>query len=578
MKTKYLLFIRNKINRNSSINIVLFFIFLIGFLIRLYKVDLHPPSLLVDEVAIGYNSFSLLETGKDEWNKSFPLIFQSYGDYKPPLYFYLTLINIFLVGLTPFAVRITSVLSGTILILTTYLIVRLVMQKRSVALVSAFLVAFSPWTIMFSRVGIEGNLACAIFSLGILSMLLWLKKDKLKYLVFCALFFSLALYSYHASKIIIPVFSLLIFVLGIYKKRIKEVILFTIIIFLFTTPLLLQVYNGQALIRVQQESLLTIPISNYGDFNESSFNTWPTFLKKIIFYPPLIYLSYIVRNITDNLSIYYLFFDSRGCYPEYCFPGYGFMLSIAAPFFILGFIKILFSRRVEYYFLLFWLLLGLLPSAIMTSPYQPVRSILILPTPMIFVSLGLFVAAKFLSKLCNDKRIIPIFFTVFFLGYFGNFLLWSTAYWKSYAFINSSRLQYGYRELVGFLKNDYQNYDKILITRNNWEPHEFILYWWPWDPKMYHSDKNLKYFFRDETHTWIVVASFDKFEFVSNKYGYSSDTDIVKRGLEIKKANSDAKILLVLQSKNIDLKNNLKYLNKIDFLNGEPAFVLYELN
>jgi len=38
-----------------------------GAFLRLYKIDSNPPALNWDEVSHGYNAFSILRTGADEW-------------------------------------------------------------------------------------------------------------------------------------------------------------------------------------------------------------------------------------------------------------------------------------------------------------------------------------------------------------------------------------------------------------------------------------------------------------------------------------------------------------------------------
>ena len=49
------------------------------------------PALNADEAAIGYNAYSLLQTGRDEHGNSWPIHFQSFNDWKPGLYFYIVL-------------------------------------------------------------------------------------------------------------------------------------------------------------------------------------------------------------------------------------------------------------------------------------------------------------------------------------------------------------------------------------------------------------------------------------------------------------------------------------------------------
>ena len=75
---------------SKTANLLLSVILLFAFLVRFGGVGDYP-SLNSDEAAIGYNAYSLLQTGKDEHGQSWPLHFKSFGDYKPGGYFYLVL-------------------------------------------------------------------------------------------------------------------------------------------------------------------------------------------------------------------------------------------------------------------------------------------------------------------------------------------------------------------------------------------------------------------------------------------------------------------------------------------------------
>jgi len=58
---------------------------IIGIILRFWQLTKYPVSLSMDETAIGYNAYSILKTGKDEWGEFLPLAFKSVGDYKPPV-------------------------------------------------------------------------------------------------------------------------------------------------------------------------------------------------------------------------------------------------------------------------------------------------------------------------------------------------------------------------------------------------------------------------------------------------------------------------------------------------------------
>jgi hypothetical protein len=57
---------------------MLFLIFLLGIFLRVFQID--TLRLTQDEMSIGYNAFSIAETGKDEWGRAYPLAFQAFGD------------------------------------------------------------------------------------------------------------------------------------------------------------------------------------------------------------------------------------------------------------------------------------------------------------------------------------------------------------------------------------------------------------------------------------------------------------------------------------------------------------------
>ena len=78
--------------------VLLVVIIFISFL-YFYKLDSVPSGLYVDEALSGYNAYSIIETGRDEYSKLFPLSFRLFGSYSPPLYTYLTTVSISKFGL-----------------------------------------------------------------------------------------------------------------------------------------------------------------------------------------------------------------------------------------------------------------------------------------------------------------------------------------------------------------------------------------------------------------------------------------------------------------------------------------------
>src|SRR3990167_9133929 len=134
----------------NKIKFLLVGIFLLGTILRFFQLGKTPIGLEWDEVALGYDAYSILKTGKDQYGNFLPLTFRSLDDYKPPLYTYLTAISIWIWGWNDFAVRFTGAFLGTLAVLTTYGMMYMLFNKKSLDILSAFFLSISPWHILFS--------------------------------------------------------------------------------------------------------------------------------------------------------------------------------------------------------------------------------------------------------------------------------------------------------------------------------------------------------------------------------------------------------------------------------------------
>ena len=103
-----------KTNKDVLTKAVFWIVIVLAILIRVVNLSSVPPHLTPDEAALGYNAYSILKTGRDEHGAFLPIVFKSFGDYKPGLYVYLTVPFVGLMGLNEFSVRFPSALMGTI--------------------------------------------------------------------------------------------------------------------------------------------------------------------------------------------------------------------------------------------------------------------------------------------------------------------------------------------------------------------------------------------------------------------------------------------------------------------------------
>src|SRR5260221_3091030 len=98
-------------------------IVLLGFLLRALSISNHPVGFTPDEASFGYDAYSILKTGRDQWGQAMPSVFKSFGDDKLPAYTYLVVPFVATFGLNETAVRLPNAILGTLAIVVVYLLV-----------------------------------------------------------------------------------------------------------------------------------------------------------------------------------------------------------------------------------------------------------------------------------------------------------------------------------------------------------------------------------------------------------------------------------------------------------------------
>jgi len=193
-------------------------VFLVGFALftRLFALGDAPAGLTWDEAALGYVGKMVIRTTRDEHLQRFPITFLSFGDFKSPLSFYLAGISTTLFGLSAWATRLPFALAGvTSICLMTWLNWKL-FEKPWLALLSGFLMTVLPWHFLFSRIGFESGINLMFFLILLIGWVeIHQKLEKTPWssrLAWLMLIFGTvaSLYTYHASKIVIPLTYLLL--------------------------------------------------------------------------------------------------------------------------------------------------------------------------------------------------------------------------------------------------------------------------------------------------------------------------------------------------------------------------------
>ena len=247
-----------KIIRKEYIEIIAFIIILfVAIFVRLYKIGDIPKGLHVDEVGMAYDAFCLANFRVDRYLNHLPVYLINFGGGQSAMYAYVAAIFVKLFGLGIFQIRMPAFIFNIIAIAVSYFMVKKHIGKKSAFVVMA-LFTINPWNIMASRWGLDCNL---LAPLSVISLFfLFRSKNCIDYF-FSGICFGITLYTYALSYIIIPLFLFFSFIYMLYTKKIgfKEVIFFSIPLFIFAMPLLLMILVNNGYIN-EIKGFITIPM------------------------------------------------------------------------------------------------------------------------------------------------------------------------------------------------------------------------------------------------------------------------------------------------------------------------------
>jgi 4-amino-4-deoxy-L-arabinose transferase-like glycosyltransferase len=499
----------------------LILILILAAILRFYYLGSTPPSLDWDEVSLAYNAYSLLTTGHDEYGNAFPVLsIRSFNDYKPPMYVYALMPSLLLFGKTDFAIRFPSALAGTLTVLFTYLLTKELFNKK-IALVSALLLAISPWSLQFSRIAFEANLALWFFVTGMFFLIRSFTKPWL--LPVSAGTLGLAIFSYHSLRLIIPVLVLIILLPRIrwLQAQFKPTILSLLVTSIFIALLLRVISQGAGQARLKTVSIFTMPaIASIKD----SRLRYLAFMRQFL-------IGYL-----DHFSLNFWFIDADGN-PRHHANGFGLLYLIEAPFLIIGILQLIRHYRPIAAILLAWFLLAPVASSITSGTPSAVRSLFFLPTFQIFTALGI----GYFLEIRSIRLIRLIIYMLFVIS----FITYLDLYYRHTPGETSPGWQYGYKQAVEKVMATKDQYDKIIVTTEYDQPYIYFLWYGNYDPKVWINDGEF-------------AKRFDKFEFRSINW----DTD---RQLP--------DTFLIGNPREIPID---KVLWRINFLDDTPAFVAAE--
>lgn len=540
--------------------LILLVIIVLGFGLRFYKITQNPPSLNWDEVSIGYNAYSVLKTGKDEWNMSYPVHFKSYGEYKLPAQVYFSIPGIYLFGLTELGVRITPVIYGTLTVLAIFLLAKELFLSNTIGLLAAFLLSISPWHIQLTRGSFESSLATFFITLGVWFLIKGFKNQK--WFILSMIPFALSVFTYNSARIFTPLylFSILIIyrkLLVHSKKAVIAAILFFVILLVPAAPFLL---SGERSARYKLVSVTDDPglVPRINE-NRGKSNLSPVFAKLV--HNKVTYTSfYLTKNYLSHFTPQFLFLNGAP-HKQHHVQNIGELYLFQAPFLLLGIIG-LYKLKIKLKGLLFsWLLLGFVPVSVTNDSIpHALRTLLVVPFYHLVSAFGFFVSINWVKKFGVRFQFLSVVLMLIVVLISVSYYL--NQYYNIYPIAYSKDWQYGNKQVIEYIKQHGNEYDLIVYTRHYGEPHMFSLFYLNYDPNQYQNNKNLVRF---ETYDWVRVLKFDKFYFPDLGDKGTGFEDVIKE-------NSGKRILFI--GRQNDFPTSANRVHTINFLNGEKVFDL----
>ncbi|MCL5798194.1 MAG: glycosyltransferase family 39 protein [Patescibacteria group bacterium] len=361
-----------------------------GVIFRIYDFT-HTPAFHVDELAFGYSSFALGKTGADEFGQKFPLILESFGDYKLALYSYFLLPFMAVLGLSDWAVRLPSIIFGFLTIVLVYFFIKEYLGDKKIAALSAFLLLISPWHIIFSRTANEVSMQVFLIMLLFYFWVRHLNTGRNIFRVASLVTLILATISYYSSFVFIPLITLSF--IFIYKKKSVRnlitpfVVTIVLIILLFFTQPLQRVSQTSLFQHGQIQALITEALQEEGHAGN-------LFVARL--FHNKIYMSFllIVKNYFDHFTPDFLFLQGDTNYGRYSIPFSGPLYLWELPFILTGlnlvFVKVIHKKDTKYLLFPVWILLAMIPDALSFMGTNTQRTVIAVPMFEVLTAMGLW--------------------------------------------------------------------------------------------------------------------------------------------------------------------------------------------
>lgn len=468
-------------------------ILVVAAFLRFWQLGTVPPSPSLDEVSLGYNAFSLLKTGADEYGNRFPLLLRAYDDWRPALYVYTVIPFVWLLGLTTVAVRLPSVLVSIGTVFATFAIGNLLFpsKKYSISIrnytfgagfFASLLLAISPWHIYISRLGHEVNLGLTFVVLGMYFVFRSVSAEKDRHHVIPGVvFLVLSMYSYQSQKIVVPVLvaGVVFLFVQFFKKHTMLLVKAGITVLVLCIPLIVISVQPDSLIRLRGTSAFTPenPLYKEDLMQFTRAKEAGNVLGQVFYNRRITPAKIFFMNYVSHANPVWLM--SGGAKENHKVPYTGLMYPWEALVVGMG-VWMLFSRMKDKRvigILALWLLSAPLPAAITTQAPHAMRIFTAIPVIQLLGGLGIIAVGTLKKPLLIA---LPFLIVLSVAGFGFN-------YFYVFPRTHSLSFQYSLARALEFLSERQDRYNTVVVSNQGalFQSYMFYLFYSRFDPVRY---------------------------------------------------------------------------------------------
>lgn len=569
----------NLISKRKTLLWLALILVLAALALRLYKVDQFPNSLYYDEVDLGYQARSLVETFKDYRGVLTPFYVLSFNDPRVPIPAYLTAISTLLFSKEEFQVRMPGVVIGTFGVLLVFLLTKIWTNNWLAAFLAGLVLATSPWHIQNSRWAHEGVYSVTFFTLSLWLFFKSLSQKSYRWLVVSMVAFSLTVFTYRAMGLFIP---LSLAVIGLIYR--KELLWFGIkrlagLVGIFASVVLPFVYSTTlaapdipriAQVSIFSDKALPIWVQRYreidsGDLQDKTIGKKARPESFIFHNKPLSYLTSFTNNYLQAFSSDFLFIN--GSYnPRESVRQMGVLFYIDIAALLIGIYFVVNNLKAKHYQLLMALLLiAPIPASLTVDGARHGSRLFILSVPLLItVGLGWW---RILTAIKNLK-FSKIIYAVVAIVWVFSMSLYLHNYYVHYPIETANDFGYGFKQAMLSVVKESPNYKTVQMSTSNDPPIIYYLFWShtkPQDLQEYGSEFDMEKNFG---------KPLDKFKAVPLKIHseqYLNMAELLEPDVLYLFGYKDLPILIKEES---EAPQGVRILEIIKYPNNNPAFYL----